>query len=108
MLERERFSARVCGKPVRLMPAVEPRWRDHLFGPFGYRFQVIVKVRESEEGVGISMGTSSLQGLCERRRRGAERAEGCCLCCCVLLQTPSHLDFSTKHRTHTHPQTIHA
>ncbi|KAI8475380.1 MAG: hypothetical protein J3K34DRAFT_517406 [Monoraphidium minutum] len=43
VLERMRFGMTVCGKPVRLTHAVEPRWRDHLFGPFGFRFQLNVK-----------------------------------------------------------------
>jgi len=45
LLERMRFTLTVRGKPVRLTYAVDPRWRDHLFGPFGLRFQVLVKVR---------------------------------------------------------------
>jgi hypothetical protein len=44
VLERMRFSMTVCNKPVRLTHAVEPRWRDHLFGPFGFRFQLNIKV----------------------------------------------------------------
>jgi hypothetical protein len=45
VLERLRFTMTVRGKPVRLTYAVEPRCREHLFGPFGLRFQLIIKVR---------------------------------------------------------------
>jgi hypothetical protein len=37
----------VCSKPVRVTYAVEPRSRDQLFGPFGLRFQVLVKVGDT-------------------------------------------------------------
>ncbi|KAI8474437.1 MAG: hypothetical protein J3K34DRAFT_518175 [Monoraphidium minutum] len=43
VLERLRFTMAVAGKPVRIMYAVEPRFREHLFGPFGLRFQAVVK-----------------------------------------------------------------
>jgi len=45
VLQTKRFKIEVCGKPVRLTHAVEPRWREHLFGPFGTRFQINIKVR---------------------------------------------------------------
>ncbi|GBF92338.1 hypothetical protein Rsub_05540 [Raphidocelis subcapitata] len=48
LLKAKRFELQVCGKPVRLTFAVDPRWREHLFGPFGFRFQVNVKNLDAE------------------------------------------------------------
>jgi hypothetical protein len=50
VLDSMRFRMTVGGRPVRLTRAVEPKWREHLFGPFGFRFQIIVKVRARPRG----------------------------------------------------------
>lgn len=44
VLEKMRFSMTVRGRPVRVTHAVEPRCREHIFGSFGLRFQIMVKV----------------------------------------------------------------
>jgi hypothetical protein len=76
-----RFKIKVCGKPVRLTHAVEPRWREHLFGPFGFRFQLNIKVRRRAGwgGGGIAEGGRTERGNASGQSRSQQIG-------------PSHLD----------------
>ena len=44
-LDKLRFSLAVRGRRVRVARAVEAAHREHVFGPYGLRFQIVVKVR---------------------------------------------------------------
>lgn len=44
VLEREQFKMTVGGRRVRVTRAVEPSCRGHVFGAFGRRFQLVVRV----------------------------------------------------------------